>query len=156
MNIFILDSFQIRCARFHCDKHVCKMIVETAQLLSNAYWATGEKGIYKETHKNHPCSLWVQESIENYMWLAFLGSALCAEYTWRYGKIHKCKKYIEKMAFNPPPVPNIPMTPFVLAMPEKYKIEGDAVQSYRNYYVGEKLHIAKWTRRKTPEWINVE
>jgi hypothetical protein len=34
MNIFVLDLDPRRCARYHCDFHVGKMITETAQILS--------------------------------------------------------------------------------------------------------------------------
>ena len=34
MNIFVLDDDIEKCARYHCDKHVVKMILESAQMLS--------------------------------------------------------------------------------------------------------------------------
>lgn len=37
VNIFMLDHDPVAAARAHCDKHVVKMIVETAQLLSTAW-----------------------------------------------------------------------------------------------------------------------
>ena len=37
MNIFYLDEDPVTCARMHVDKHVVKMIVEYAQLLSTAH-----------------------------------------------------------------------------------------------------------------------
>ena len=36
MNIFFLDWDTEKCAKYHCDKHVVKMILETAQLLCGA------------------------------------------------------------------------------------------------------------------------
>jgi hypothetical protein len=45
------------------------------------------------------------------------------------------------------------LTPFALAMPDKYKTD-DPIQSYRNYYMSdEKQKIATWNkRRKKPDW----
>ena len=38
MNIFILDEDIDKCAEYHVDKHVVKMILESAQLLCTAHW----------------------------------------------------------------------------------------------------------------------
>jgi hypothetical protein len=54
---------------------------------------------------------------------------------------------IEEMKFE-----SIGLTEFPQAMPEQYKVPGDPVQAYRNFYVGEKLQFARWTRRR-PAWI---
>ena len=37
MNVFYLDPDPVKCAKMHVDKHVVKMIVEYAQLLSTAH-----------------------------------------------------------------------------------------------------------------------
>ena len=37
MNIFYLDTNPALCAEYHCDKHVVKMIIEYAQMLSTAH-----------------------------------------------------------------------------------------------------------------------
>ena len=37
MNIFVLDKDPHIAAQMHCDKHVPKMIVESAQMLSTAH-----------------------------------------------------------------------------------------------------------------------
>lgn len=59
MNIFYLSRDPVLCAEMHCDKHVVKMILETAQLLSTAHWELGSTAPYKPTHKNHPLALQV-------------------------------------------------------------------------------------------------
>ena len=75
MNIFYLDEDPVLAAQMHCDKHVVKMILESAQLLSTAHLLidgdelADERGLYKATHKNHPSSKWVRDSSENYEWL---------------------------------------------------------------------------------------
>ena len=71
MNIFILDEDPKKCAEYHNDKHVVKMILESAQLLCGVHHMV-ESGLdvpYGLSHKNHPCSIWARECIENYVWL---------------------------------------------------------------------------------------
>lgn len=147
MNIFVLDINPINAARFHLDKHIVKMPLETAQILS-----TINGGPYKPTHKNHPCTKWAMESRANYSWLVKFGFALCDEYTFRYGKTHACEFVIWQCRFAPDSLPDIEMTPFALAMPDDCK-QHDAVTSYRSYYKNHKSSIAKWTNRPIPEFM---
>lgn len=157
MNIFVLDRNPKKAARYHCDKHVVKMILETAQLLCTAdYKVSGnEDTIYKPTHNHHPCTIWASESKENFKWLLELGNALLTEYTSRYGKEHKSGKVMRHYQGNIPDELDSTrgLTDFKLAMPDKYKCN-DAVQSYRNYYINEKLSFAKWEKQNNiPKWI---
>lgn len=163
MNIFFLDTDVKRCAEYHCDKHVVKMVLETAQLLcsahhvidqvTNKYRPSNDQVPYKLAHKNHPCSIWVRESLTNYLYLCELGLALCEEYTYRYGKRHKSQEVIEWCLTNKIKIKDKGFTEPPRAMPEKYKVK-DVVQSYRNYYISEKLVFSKWKGRDKPEWIN--
>lgn len=90
MNIFYLDSCPAEAARMQCDKHVVKMILETAQLLSTAHHELdGESPAYKPTHKNHPSAVWVRNSLQHYAWTVSHLAALGSEYQRRYGKVHK-------------------------------------------------------------------
>lgn len=155
MNIFVLDSDTKKCAVYHNDKHVVKMILEYAQLLCGAHHMTESKYEipYKLSHKNHPSAIWTRECIENYIWLCDLGLELCEEYTYRYGKRHKTQDVIEWALVHKPKIKsNNDITPFALAMPDECKI-GDAVESYRTYYMVEKRSIANWKNRETPEWF---
>ena len=152
MNIFILDENPDTAARQHCDKHVVKMILETAQMLCTAHWESGGEAPYKSTHKNHPCTIWARESVDNYKWLCDLGVSLCDEYTQRYGRVHKTQAIIEWLVDNVPNIPDVPMTPFAQAMPDEYKSK-NAVQAYRNYYLGEKQNIAVWKYSQPPRWF---
>ncbi len=97
MNIFVLDQDPKVCAKYHNNKHVVKMILETAQLLCGVHHMVESKIEipYKLSHKNHPCSIWARECIENYVWLCDLGMELCFEYTYRYGKKHKSQAVFE-------------------------------------------------------------
>ena len=152
MNIFALDRNPEMAANYHCDKHVLKMIIETAQLLSNSHHLTGKAGPYKLTHKNHPCSIWVLESLSNYRWLVKMGKALASEYTKRYGKIHKVQAVIELLEANEPQIKDIGLTDFKQAMPDEYK-DKDSIIAYRKYYIGDKSRFAKWKNNKIPDWF---
>ena len=158
MNIFVLSTATRECARMHVDKHVVKMPLETAQLLSTAHQILdGENDLlYRATHVNHPCSIWVRESKSNYIWLYMLFRDLSKEYKHRYGKIHLSWRKLEKwLRFPPKNIPDIGMTPFALAMPDYCKCD-DPVQSYRNYYLAEKQHIHSWTNREVPDFLKEE
>ena len=154
MNIFVLDWDIKQCAKDHCDKHCVKMILETAQLLCGVHWLSGNDAPYKLSHRNHPCSIWTRKSLSNYLWLCELGLELCNEYTYRYGKRHKSQDIIEWCLLNAPKLATKgDLTPFALAMPDECKV-GDAVASYRVYYMVEKRGMAVWKNRETPEWFN--
>lgn len=153
MNIFVLDLKPSVCAQYHNDKHVVKMILETAQLLCGSHWVTGSEAPYKLSHKNHPCSIWVRESLENYNWLCELGIQLCQEYQYRYGKTHKTFEVIKWCCNHLPNIPSKGFTTPALAMPETYKVPGNPVKSYRNYYLGEKRSFCNWKERNIPDWF---
>ena len=154
MNIFFLHWVPRICAMMHVDKHVVKMILESAQILCSVHHLTESSYTppYKLTHKNHPCNIWARASTKNYKWLVKLGLELCKEYTYRYGKIHKCQAYIEELKRNIPPIPLIGLTPPAQAMPVEYK-GSDPIESYRAYYFFEKLELHSWKKRDIPEWI---
>jgi hypothetical protein len=180
MNIFYLDKEPQICAEMHVDKHVVKMILEYAQLLSTTHRyldgtinigssASGRKKtiyrlpdgrdnlLYSATHINHPSAIWVRKNQQNYIWLTQLLSELCKEYTYRYGKVHKCEQIglVEYLRNNEPK--NIPMGPFTEptpAMPDHYKVSGDSISSYKNYYLGDKTRMFSWKNRETPAWIS--
>lgn len=161
MNIFVLSRCPRTAARLHCDKHVVKMILETAQLLYTAHHVVGTPDLpptaYKKTHANHPCALWVRESRANYLWLVELGWWLCKEYQVRYGgsKVHKTEWHILWLKSRVPFLPNVSQTSFRLAMPEEYK-HPDPVQAYQAYYRENKLKvrgIVNYTRREPPAFL---
>lgn len=138
MNIFALHTDPVKAASVHTNKHVVKMVLETAQMLC----ACHEPGVapYKRTHYNHPCTVWARTSTANYDWLCQFGLALAAEYTKRYGKRHKSQDVIEWCEERvPDSVPYGSQTPFAQAMPDKYKQENNSVTAYNYYYTAEKL-----------------
>lgn len=204
MNVFVLHENPRIAAQMHLDKHVVKMIIEYAQLLSTAHrlldgvevklelpngriqklWTMrGEKFeladdnddgtfgdaqrlrktqkfiitnpvCYSASHMNHPCGVWARESDSNYRWLFRLFQETSAEYTHRYGKIHKTWTDVGMFLSEPPR--NIAagdLTSFPQAMGEEFKVHNDSVQAYRNYYLGPKAAFAKWTNRPAPDWF---
>jgi hypothetical protein len=159
VNIFFLDWDVEKNAQYHCDKHVVKMILETAQLLCGVHHVTAHDTVhdtahvpYKLSHKNHPCSIWARDSMSNYLYLCEIGLALCEEYTYRYGKRHKSQEVIEWCLMNKPQIQDIGFTTPPKAMPDEYKTE-DVIESYRKYYLGAKKTFLTWKERKVPEWV---
>ena len=155
MNIFFLDYDTQKCAQYHCDKHVVKMVLETAQLLCGVHHMTPQvtpQVPYKLSHKNHPCAIRARESLSNYLYLCDLGLELCKEYTYRYGKRHKSQEIIEWCLTNKPQIVDKNFTTPPKAMPDEYKVS-DVIQSYRNYYIGAKKSFCNWKNRQIPEWF---
>ena len=153
MNIFVLDKNVEKCAEYHCDKHVIKMILESAQMMSAVVRLNGHDTGYKLTHKNHPCTIWARKSLSNYIWLKSLISLLNSEYRYRYDKSVNHKSFDMAMSLPMPDLPVIGLTPFAQAMPEQYRNK-NAVKAYRDYYNNEKSSFLTWTKRKTPKWID--
>ena len=183
MNIFYIDKDPRVCAEQMVDKHVVKMILETAQLLSTAHrlldgeeyiedkYVAGslppryrktkrwrlpdnrENILYSATHVNHPSAIWCRQSNNNYNWLYCHFAALLNEYTYRYGKVHKCASMASTLRFTPQLIPVGYFTPVTPAMAEQYIISQDSVLNYRNYYKQGKTHLHKWTKRQPPEWL---
>ncbi|WP_353272780.1 pyrimidine dimer DNA glycosylase/endonuclease V [Wolbachia endosymbiont (group A) of Urophora cardui] len=168
MNIFILDENPVIAAQMLCDKHIVKMPLETAQLLSsvfsmalkapNPFVSITNQNIevpYKLTHKNHPCSLWARQSKGNFYWLIGYGKELCKEYTWRYKRKHKSEEVINLCDSNKDLLifQSTSMQAFIQALPDRYKCT-NPVKAYREYYLHEKMRFAKWEKgRKAPDWI---
>lgn len=159
MNIFVLDENPTIAAQMHNDKHVVKMILETAQLLCGVHHSINSEYSdipYRLSHKNHPCAIWVRECIENYTWLCDLGIALCEEYQYRYGKRHKSLDVIEWALLHRPNLrTNGDITRFALAMPDECKVDS-VVESYRLYYITHKQSFSKWKNRDKPEWFIIK
>lgn len=151
MNIFVLDDTPEKSARCQIDKHVVKMPLESAQMLCSALHRHGiDDAPYKATHQNHPCTVWAGDNVSNFLWLVRHGLALCFEYSSRYEKTHKCQPIIGWCAAQSYKLPDGSLTDHALAMPDAYKSHS-AIESYRKYYMMEKLHIATWKQNK-PDW----
>lgn len=156
MNIFFLHRDPRKCARYHIDRHVVKMIIELAQLLCSAIWSTGIEAPYKETHKNHPSAIWVRQSKHNWNWTYNLALELCKEYTYRYGKTHKTEDIIKGLIC--PELPDTPFTDPAQVVPDEYQ-NSESMIGYRAYYAYGKKHLHLWKKRhawkdrKPPKFI---
>lgn len=183
MNIFALDTDPRKAAEYHVDKHVVKMILELCQILSTAHrvldgWQIvklSNKGrrlkawslkqdperdnlLYSATHVNHPSCVYARSTSFAYEWTYSLLVELCKEYTYRYGKIHKCQEIglVDALSRMPDLIKIdesvVYPTP---AMPDEFK-NSDVITAYRNYYRGAKQRMASWSgkinSRPTPEW----
>jgi hypothetical protein len=177
VNIFYIDESPVQAAQWMVDRHVVKMILESAQLLSTAHrlldgeefigkTKTGRKAkrwklydsredvLYQATHINHPSAVWCRKSVENYNWLADHLHALLQEYTHRYGKKHKVEGDLSYMLMSPPKnLQEYDMTTMPSAMADEYKISDDPIINYRNYYKNGKASLHSWKNRQPPEWI---
>lgn len=157
MNIFFLHKNTRKCARYHVDKHVIKMILETCQLLCTA-WHTIDPDhriftpAYRPTHKNHPCAVWARHSQANYVWLCTLGRRLCKEYTHRYGKVHKTEPILKLLSRHVPPIPMSSFTTPPQCMPDNYK-HANSVIAYRKYYCKDKIKLHAWKHRSVPHFV---
>ena len=178
MNIFYLHKDPRVAAEMSCDKHVVKMILESAQLLSTCHrvqdgteWydktANGrrikrwkmvknpnmENTLYKAAMINHPSAVWVRQSSRHYKWLYRLFMWLCVEYTYRYGKIHATERLLgDLLGYTPKGLEDNGFVEPPQCMPDYCKVKGDSIKAYKNYYINEKKYFAKWTKQREPEW----
>jgi hypothetical protein len=183
MNIFVLHENPRIAAEMHCDKHVPKMIVEHAQMLTAAYYSTvgisrkkeipdkqnlvnelfqgwprknkdGSEWHYAITHVNHPCTVWTRASLENFNWLLECTEALCQEFKRRWKHEPSILKIVNWMKANPPRLKSSERTPFAQALPECYK-NANAVAAYRKYYAFKTTYMKlNWKFFAPPHWWN--
>jgi len=163
MNIFYLDPLPRTCAQMHCDKHVVKMIVETAQMLSTAHRFLSpasyceDNNLYQVSFQHHPSTKWCMKTTGNYLWLARLFDELNTEYWFRFGskheppRMHKASSMSQALGRAPLRIPEGPFSAPPQCMPDIYK-GPDAVDAYQRYYLGAKARFAKWAHGPTPEW----
>ena len=179
MNIFYLHEDPIQNAKWHIDKHIVKMPIEYAQLMSTAHrlldgemylgktaigrnikrWRLHDERediLYKASHINHPSAIWVRESIENYFEMYKLYMAVLAEFTNRYGKIHGSSKPSIALIRPPSNIPMVKGTQLPQCMPEICKVKNNPILAYRNYYIVEKNSFASWKNREIPEWFQMK
>ena len=181
MNIFYVDKDPKTAAKMMCDKHIIKMILESAQMLCTAkrvldgteYFDTTKNGrkikrwshpnsnlenvLYKASHVNHPSTKWVMSSAYHYNWLYKHMIALHEQWQLRYGHVidHKTIQLLGDILKHPPK--NIQLNKIATeptpAMPDYCKVPGDSVESYRKYYFLEKTRFATWkSPASVPNW----
>ena len=159
MNIFYLHKDPVKAAQVQYDKHVVKMILESAQMLCTAHHVYGNPDDvpYRQAYLNHPSTIWARSSRPNYYWLYRHMIALGKEYTKRYGKIHmtidKCKF---ALSYCPDGITSEQFTEPPQCMPDEYKVEDDSVSAYWNYYENEKHTVKNKNEQKIirPHYIS--
>lgn len=153
LNIFYLDSNLKKCAQYHCDSHVVKMILESTQILCTVLHKNGITAPYKPSHINHPCVIWAGESLDNWIWLRDLTYALNKEFQYRFCRSKPHQSALIAQSLPLPPIPSQGITERPLTMPEGYKVPGDPIASYRRFYACGKKHLLKYTKRLKPAWL---
>lgn len=104
---------------------------------------------------NHPSTIWVRSSLDNFEWTHCYANALNDEYMYRYGKSHKALDVINSLP-EPKNMPRLGFTTFGLAMPDVLKDYDNPIQSYRDYYHLDKGTFASWSHRERPPWWDDE
>jgi hypothetical protein len=157
MQIFFLDRKPFKCALYHNDAHIRKMIIEYAQLLCTALQLNGHyrPGWYKPTHVHRKCTQWVAQSWRHYYWLHNLALRVYGEWRERgLGKpVHASGELIKRLPLDGMGLlPDTPWQDPPVDMDPVYPGK-DAVEAYRNYYMGEKRHLATWCKGTyVPSW----
>jgi hypothetical protein len=173
MNIFVTDKDPYKAAKNLCDKHVSKMIVETAQMLANCFsletleaqdCPRSQKGnARKHSYSKHPCTIWAAKTKSNMIWLTRHGLAMSREKKFRTDKVHFSEQFIKWCMFNMhrSTVPAGPLTEFAVAISQDQKCRThprfdtlSIVEKYREYYNHDKSRFAKWTKREAPSWYS--
>lgn len=183
MNLFILDKDPVKAAQLQCNRHIVKMVVESAQMLSTAhrmldgteerrpsksgktmsrYWVLPddrEDVLYKAVHMHHPCTVWTMQSNNNYTWHWVHFAALCDEFQYRYGKVHKTDALLRDRLKELPrniPVGYLTQQPLAMKSNPECMFPNDVVKSYRAFYQT-KQHRFKmvWSKRSVPEWFEM-
>lgn len=163
MNIFVTHEHPLFCAKYLDDKRVIKMCLETAQMLSTAihYLYGSEKalamGLYKPTHVNHPCNVWVRQSLGNYIWARKHLYYLLKEYYARYGKSHACESILNALPFAPlVDWKEYNKTPFAncaanASLGVDFKNESNIFKAYKDYLT------VRWDNdKRKPTWYGKE
>lgn len=157
MNIFTVDSDPTIAAQMLCDKHVLSQVRESTVLLCLALdycqkpVPIDEKWVHR-SYRNHPSTKWARACAGNFDWLLQHGLALASEYTYRYGKIHDCQRYLNKIV-TPDGLDQSALQPFAKVVADDCKEIEDPIEAYRSYYINHKAYFAVWTRRKPPTWF---
>lgn len=152
MNVFFLDANPRRAAQMHNDRHVVKMILESAQMLSTVCRQNGQDVGYKACFEHHPCTKWASQSLANWKWIRALALALDDEFKYRFEneESHKSAQVIRGLP--EPPIEDKGLTEPAQAMPDYCKSD-NPVEAYRTYYKKEKGHLAEWRKRGRPKFI---
>ena len=95
----------------------------------------------------------MEQSWQNFRQLEDLTRALNTEYRYRFENSADHKSLTVREAISAHRFTDHGLTELAQAMPDQYKVVGDPVRAYRQFYAGDKPHFARWTRRSRPRWI---
>jgi hypothetical protein len=161
VNLFYLDSDPKKCAQYYCDRHVNKIMVEIAQMLSQAHYDFGnEIPPYKKSKLIKPQILiytWITESRGNYIFAGKLALELLEEYKYRYNKeTHACIYPLAWLTSHIPlRLPDKGQTKFKLTNNVfAYEDYFSEIEASRFVYVDYKCKKDRWTKRPKPEWYD--
>ena len=156
MNYFYVEEDPTSAAQALCDKHVVKMILETAQMLSTAHRLTESPQadfVYKTTHANHPSTKWLRSSQIAYKHGLQHLCALFDEYRHRYNKTHATERLLPYLSQVPEVLPDLPFVDPPQCMYDECR-GSDTVEAYRSYYRVRRSEIdMRWTKREAPAWL---
>jgi len=140
MNIFYISTDPQQAANWMVDKHVVKMVTESAQLLSTAHRILDGIEVSGKSKTGRNVKRWVLNDSRD---------------PDRYGKTHKCFEGDLAYMLSSPPnnLKNYEWTKMPSAMADEYKISDDPLTNYRHYYKVGKSHLHAYTNRQPPEWI---
>lgn len=182
MNIFILSLDPIQSAQYHCDQHLSKMILESAQMASTALfhllpphkWNLIRNHIYKPTHPNHPCTKWLYDSecgqvelTSRWQYLYLLAHQLQVERRALHASFgilaHCCNEFQSQfMQFtteSPSPIKFARAMPHIFRFWHPLDTPTQTVLAYQSYYRHKKSLWARkglqmsWDNRPIPEFM---
>ena len=163
VNFFYLDNDPKKCAQCYCNKHIIKIPIEIAQILSKIHYELKSGIDYNKIYKNSSVVkntlgpyIWAIESLDNYIWTCKLGLALIDEYKFRYNKeTFKSQIIIETLLDNPPNLPKIGKTKFISTNQiDMFQfISRDPIVCSRYNYCEMKCNNDIWTNREKPDWF---
>ena len=175
MNRFIIDNTPEAIARSLCDQHICKMVLEEAQMLNTAVRIHApdfaeEAGLYKIAYKNHPCTIWARETRINYRFAVRLMKAMNDEYLWRYperkengkrvvNKGHVSMRHFDALVEAEKYIPDV--SNFMTPHPQCFSGHDDCktdedwpIVAYRRFYRVDKMSFARYDKgRLMPQWM---
>jgi hypothetical protein len=169
MNIFCIDKDPLQSAKWLCDQHCNKMVLESAQMVANCFpldvledAPKTQKGTpRKYSYWKHPCSIWARETMANLSWLLLHSLEMEEERKDRGFNPHFSADFLKWALLNMHRSSNDPsseQTEFAIAISDHMTCrqhpnfdKSDVVGKYRLYYKLDKP-FARWTSNK-PNWI---
>lgn len=146
MNIFILSQDPKQAAQYHCDQHIHKMILESAQMLSTAaydWFPNLRQHLYKPTHLYHPCTQWLKESICHMSWLVILAEELNEIRKAQGCASHRSMHIINAISDNIIPTDHFHPKHFAEAMPSFISLR-TSINTVEKYHIYYRYKHAQW------------